>query len=523
MSVSSTFVGYDFKLTTILVVDEFGEGCPAAWCLSNREDLPLLRVFFDAIKKAVGEFNPAWFMSDMAPQFYDAFCLVFGLQPRQLFCAWHVDKAFKDNMKKKIKDFEIEAQVYKQLRIVLEQTNETIFDQYLSTLQDRLASSTVTKKFGEYFNTYFVPHKEKWGYFGRVGLGINTNMFCEAFHRVFKYLYLKGKVNKRVDRCLVNLLKYNRDKTFDRLIKLHKGKSTQKLKQIHERHITSKRIPFTNIKETEEGKWEITSEDGKKIYYVTLLQKKCQESNCQLRCIECAICTHQFCCTCVDHMLYATICKHVHLLQQFRFRQSKADDDTEKIHFQEEEDFERNQELSFLVATVKEQSTTNIEKLQQNAQKSLSEINDLVSNADSRDTVAVRDLVKGLNILKRSFDTLRRNSDIRQIPTTSCNAPHNKNIEQQRHFFQTSKRRKTANVRFAKPTDEDRAQFEKLGYIFQKTKRREHAAEQMETSKTVEEEVKTGITSISIPKGSLIRNIILIFRYSILQCTLYCL
>ena len=30
---------YDFNLTAILVVDEFGEGYPTAWCISNRTDL----------------------------------------------------------------------------------------------------------------------------------------------------------------------------------------------------------------------------------------------------------------------------------------------------------------------------------------------------------------------------------------------------------------------------------------------------------------------------------------------------
>ena len=28
---------YDFLLTTIMVVDEFGEGQPVGWCLSNHE------------------------------------------------------------------------------------------------------------------------------------------------------------------------------------------------------------------------------------------------------------------------------------------------------------------------------------------------------------------------------------------------------------------------------------------------------------------------------------------------------
>ena len=64
------------------------------------------------------------------------------------------------------------------------------------------------------------------GYYYRVGLVINTNMFYQAFHSVFKYTYLNGKANKRVDKCLVNLIKFNRDKTFERIKKLTKGKLT---------------------------------------------------------------------------------------------------------------------------------------------------------------------------------------------------------------------------------------------------------------------------------------------------------
>ena len=46
---------------------------------------------------------------------------------------------------------------------------------------------------------------------------------------------LKGNVNKRLDNCIFNLLKYVRDKTFDRLIKEAKGKSTDRVNMIHDR------------------------------------------------------------------------------------------------------------------------------------------------------------------------------------------------------------------------------------------------------------------------------------------------
>ena len=41
---------YDFNLTTILVVVEFGEGYPTAWCISNRTDLIAMVYYFEAIQ-----------------------------------------------------------------------------------------------------------------------------------------------------------------------------------------------------------------------------------------------------------------------------------------------------------------------------------------------------------------------------------------------------------------------------------------------------------------------------------------
>ena len=104
-------------------------------------------------------------MSDIALQFYDAFCDVFECEPLQLFCTWHVDKTWKEQLKSKIRKFEVETEVYKQLRIVLEQTNENIFENYLSTLCEWLRNSSVTKEFAKYFDTYWVTCKEKWDIF----------------------------------------------------------------------------------------------------------------------------------------------------------------------------------------------------------------------------------------------------------------------------------------------------------------------------------------------------------------------
>ena len=77
----------------------------------------------------------------------------------KLFC----QKAFKEQLKSNVKKLAIELEVYKQLLIVLEQTNEILFDNYLSTLCQRLHNFIVTNDFANYFDMYWVSCKVKEG------------------------------------------------------------------------------------------------------------------------------------------------------------------------------------------------------------------------------------------------------------------------------------------------------------------------------------------------------------------------
>ena len=61
---------YDFSLATILVADEFGKGFPAGWCISNHEDFTVMHLFFSMIRKNCGVQHSGFFMSDIAPQFF---------------------------------------------------------------------------------------------------------------------------------------------------------------------------------------------------------------------------------------------------------------------------------------------------------------------------------------------------------------------------------------------------------------------------------------------------------------------
>ena len=65
---------YRFHLITLFVVDDFGEGMPVAWCISNREDEHAIAHFLEEVHRNGdnGAVQPQWFMSDDAGQYYNA-------------------------------------------------------------------------------------------------------------------------------------------------------------------------------------------------------------------------------------------------------------------------------------------------------------------------------------------------------------------------------------------------------------------------------------------------------------------
>ena len=64
--------GLDILPMTLPVIDEFGEGFPAAWHISSHENFTTMCNFFRKVKKNTGTISSSWFMSGNAPQFYNA-------------------------------------------------------------------------------------------------------------------------------------------------------------------------------------------------------------------------------------------------------------------------------------------------------------------------------------------------------------------------------------------------------------------------------------------------------------------
>ena len=88
-------------------------------------------------------------------------------------------------------------------------------------------------------------------------------MYMEAFRHTLKYTYLKGKVNKRIDKCFYMLLNFASNKGFECLmVKLEKGKLTGWIKAIFDRHHTSNKLSLEAVTKTGESTWQVKSSGG---------------------------------------------------------------------------------------------------------------------------------------------------------------------------------------------------------------------------------------------------------------------
>ena len=153
---------YDFKLITLLVHDEFGEGIPVVWAITNREDTTMLVEFLTVIKtRTVTLTAPTWFMSDNAEQYFTSWKGVFGAEgTTKLLCAWHVDRSWRNALKEHVATTQARLEIYHHLRVLLMENEESNFrvllPQFLSSLEQDETN------FCSYFKSHYCSRLEQW-------------------------------------------------------------------------------------------------------------------------------------------------------------------------------------------------------------------------------------------------------------------------------------------------------------------------------------------------------------------------
>lgn len=192
--------------------------------------------------------------------------------------------------------------------MLLEEGNENEFESLLVLFPEKLATDPQLQEFKKYFVSTYVPRKELWAVCYRKHLMLNTNMVLEAFHKVLKYIYLKGKQNRRVDDLLFYTFQLICDTNFERLTKLcDGGKITHYLNDVNNRHRTAAAGQPT-VNQMHETSWSVQFSTSRVSHIVEKHNRNC---HCKVIRVACQVCVHEFSCQCYDYEIKNFMCKHI--------------------------------------------------------------------------------------------------------------------------------------------------------------------------------------------------------------------
>ena len=149
------------QLITVLVMDDFNEGIPVAWMITNNEWTDSLRVFFQSLRERCGYVITQFSMSDDADSYHNTWCSAFSRPDRKLLCSWHVNRSWRRKLNEYFKDKEQQADVYAPLKNL---QNETTGNAFRRSLQRFLAwLKGICPQMASYFEKECASWPREWG------------------------------------------------------------------------------------------------------------------------------------------------------------------------------------------------------------------------------------------------------------------------------------------------------------------------------------------------------------------------
>ncbi|XP_047112053.1 uncharacterized protein LOC124788816 [Schistocerca piceifrons] len=440
--------GYDFEVTTLLVLDDMRQGFPCAFLISNRNDSDVLSIFFNCVKSQVGQISPKVFMTDLAESYSIAWNKTMGHPEMRFFCTWHVDRAWRANIKSKIRSSDKRNEVYKLVKSLMQVRDVAVFQESLVKALQKLNSDPETSEFFHYFKTYYEKNVKCWAYCHRMRSGLNTNMHLESMHKTLKYIHANAKQVKRLDKGISALMSLVTAKLFDRLIVNVKGKLTSKMKNIRRKHKCSILMNKDSIRKVGRG-WEVPATKSHEVY---LVQENNIFCNCKLVCTDCKVCIHRYSCTCIDYSIKLNMCKHIHNVCQL--------DSTEQNPFEISElqdavatdvgDMSCINEKEVILKQVSGNANScTPEALAEEKRKIISRFSEIVSGMSATEVQLANKMVTSLKV---NVGAVRTSSGISFIsPQRSLK----RNLLPQRRLFSTKKTSSSKRISMAVPNAEE--------------------------------------------------------------------
>lgn len=202
---------YGYPTLTLLVKDEYGHGCPVAYCVASAEDSDIWVEFVEAALKKAGiedKKTHITFMMDKSKVTMHAVEDKIG--GKVLLCIFHmlqeVDR-FLRSAKSELCGDSNKAErkwVIQQLQLLQACPSSDLFKRQSMEFKSRLAAKHYDAVL-KWYEDNWEPDAKYWVRFGRshvAHLGDNTNNLIESSFKVLKYGHARGKVMRRLEDLL---------------------------------------------------------------------------------------------------------------------------------------------------------------------------------------------------------------------------------------------------------------------------------------------------------------------------------
>ncbi|XP_073979586.1 uncharacterized protein [Rhodnius prolixus] len=307
----------DYQLFTLLVINEMRQCFPCSFLVTSRSDETALYIFFTVLRESLRSLKPIKpnvFMSDIEDAFYDAWNCAMLAPTTRLYCSWHVDRDWRLNLQK-INSKNKQAEVYKKMRILLDERDVINFNIMLNQVFEEMETDPDTVSFAEYFSQY-KDNPQTWASCYRQDTGLDSVLHLERMHKTLKYIYNRGKGVKRLDKVMHAIMRFVKDKLFDQFAMFNKANITSALREVVKRHKAAAELSSSGAEVEQDGdSWVVLLKSNTTVgkHKVTPAHPDCL---CKLRCDSCSVCIHAFVCSCPDSSIRWNMCRHIHLVCQ---------------------------------------------------------------------------------------------------------------------------------------------------------------------------------------------------------------
>ncbi|KAL6736554.1 hypothetical protein Aduo_006893 [Ancylostoma duodenale] len=203
---------YSFRLATMIVSDDGGNGFPCAYLLSFRISAAEVQVLFELVEECVPGFDPQYVMTDDTNVFYNAFKSVFPMSKAlKMFCAFHINQALERKHKEFLKECDVPTANHLFHSLVFDMDAkkfESSYSAYMTWLVSIEAMEMI-----EYVEKTYSARRKQWALCYRQEDALfTTSNHAESWHNKLKHILSRSKHNNRLDSVVFALLKRSHDR-----------------------------------------------------------------------------------------------------------------------------------------------------------------------------------------------------------------------------------------------------------------------------------------------------------------------